>query len=36
DSETFQRTKAGYRLLARAMSLSPTLRYMAQYHRYAF
>lgn len=36
DSETFQRTKAAYRLLARAMSLSPTLRYMAQYHRYAF
>ncbi|ORB52602.1 methyltransferase [Mycobacteroides saopaulense] len=36
DSETFQRTKMAYRLLAKAMSLSPTLRYMAQYHRYAF
>lgn len=36
DSETFQRTKTAYRLLAKAMSLSPTLRYMAQYHRYAF
>lgn len=36
DSESFRQTKTAYRLLAKAMSLSPTLRYMAQYHRYAF
>ncbi|TDZ81931.1 class I SAM-dependent methyltransferase [Mycobacteroides salmoniphilum] len=36
DSEAFRKTKTAYRLLAKTMSLSPTLRYMAQYHRYAF
>lgn len=36
DAESFQQTKTAYRLLAKAMSLSATLRYMAQYHRYAF
>ncbi|AYM41950.1 methyltransferase [Mycobacteroides chelonae] len=36
DSATFQQTRTAYRLLAKAMSVSPTLRYMAQYHRYAF
>ncbi|MUM18752.1 class I SAM-dependent methyltransferase [Mycobacterium sp. CBMA271] len=36
DSFSFQRVPAAYRLLAKVMSLSPKLRYMAQYHRYAF
>lgn len=36
DSFSFQRVPAAYRALARVMSLSDTLRYMAQYHRYAF
>lgn len=35
DSPTFQDVSGGYRVLARVMSLSDKLRYMAQYHRYA-
>ncbi|MGH3723756.1 MAG: class I SAM-dependent methyltransferase [Mycobacterium sp.] len=36
DSFSFQRVPTAYRALARVMSLSNKLRYMAQYHRYAF
>lgn len=36
DSETFKRVRVVYRVMANLMSLVPALRYMAQYHRYAF
>jgi O-methyltransferase involved in polyketide biosynthesis len=36
DSDTFTRLPGRYRLLAKVMSLAPALRYMSQYHRYAF
>ena len=36
DSPTFADVWWPYRVMAGAMSLSKTLRYMAQYHRYAF
>ncbi|MBA0048310.1 class I SAM-dependent methyltransferase [Mycobacteroides sp. LB1] len=36
DSFSFQRVPKAYRLLAKVMSLSNKLRYMAQYHRYSF
>jgi O-methyltransferase involved in polyketide biosynthesis len=36
DSDTFKDVPAVYRVVANAMSLLPALRYMAQYHRYAF
>ena len=36
DSATFQDVAWYYRVMARVMSVSPALRYMAQYHRYAF
>lgn len=36
DSPTFRDVAWYYRLLARTMSTLPSLRYMAQYHRYAF
>lgn len=36
DSSTFRDVAWYYRAMARAMSALPALRYMAQYHRYAF
>jgi hypothetical protein len=36
DSATFAEVSLPYRVMARVMSVSTTLRYMAQYHRYAF
>jgi O-methyltransferase involved in polyketide biosynthesis len=36
DSETFRAIPGPYRLLGKMMSAVPALRYMAQYHRYAF
>ena len=36
DSDAFMRVPAAYRLMARVMSWVPALRYMSQYHRYAF
>ncbi len=36
DSPTFAELASPYRVMARVMSLSKKLRYMAQYHRYAF
>ena len=36
DSDAFTRVPAAYRLMARVMSWVPALRYMSQYHRYAF
>lgn len=36
DSPTFRDVAWYYRAMARAMSTLPSLRYMAQYHRYAF
>jgi len=36
DSDTFKRVPGMYRVMAKVMSLAPTLRYMSQYHRYAF
>jgi O-methyltransferase involved in polyketide biosynthesis len=36
DSDAFMRVPAAYRLMARGMSWVPALRYMSQYHRYAF
>lgn len=36
DSPTFDQVPTEFRVMARVMSLSKTLRYMAQYHRYAF
>jgi O-methyltransferase involved in polyketide biosynthesis len=36
DSATFREVWWAYRVMAKVMSLSPKLRYMAQYHRYAF
>jgi len=36
DSDTFKRVPAAYRLMATVMSWVPALRYMSQYHRYAF
>ncbi|HKV19257.1 MAG TPA: class I SAM-dependent methyltransferase [Mycobacterium sp.] len=36
DSPTFRQVSFPFRAMARVMSLSRTLRYMAQYHRYAF
>lgn len=36
DSPTFADVSPPYRVMARVMSLSSKLRYMAQYHRYAF
>jgi O-methyltransferase involved in polyketide biosynthesis len=36
DSEAFRAIPGPYRLMGTAMSTVPALRYMAQYHRYAF
>lgn len=36
DAEAFDLVRPAYRLLADVMSRVPALRYMAQYHRYAF
>jgi O-methyltransferase involved in polyketide biosynthesis len=36
DSPTFADVSLPYRVMARTMSLSSKLRYMAHYHRYAF
>lgn len=36
DAASFREVSVGYRVMARAMSTVPALRYMAQYHRYAF
>lgn len=36
DSSTFRAVAWYYRALGRVMSVAPALRYMAQYHRYAF
>ena len=36
DSATFAEVSWPYRVMAKVMSVSSTLRYMAQYHRYAF
>jgi O-methyltransferase involved in polyketide biosynthesis len=36
ESDTFRKLPGYYRLMVKAMSLVPALRYMAQYHRYAF
>jgi len=36
DSDAFNRVPAAYRLMATVMSWLPALRYMSQYHRYAF
>lgn len=36
DSETFRAIPGPYRAMGRVMSVLPALRFMAQYHRYAF
>jgi O-methyltransferase involved in polyketide biosynthesis len=36
DSDTFKGVWVAYRVMANLMSLVPALRYMSQYHRYAF
>jgi len=36
DADTFKRAPGAYRRMAKVMSWVPTLRYMSQYHRYAF
>jgi O-methyltransferase involved in polyketide biosynthesis len=36
ESDTFKRLPGYYRLMVKVMSAVPVLRYMAQYHRYAF
>ena len=36
ESEAFRAIPGPYRLMGKVMSALPTLRYMAQYHRYAF
>ena len=36
DADTFEKLAWYYRVMTRMMSLVPALRYMAQYHRYAF
>lgn len=36
DSQSFRAVGGGYRLMGKLMSAVPVLRYMAQYHRYAF
>ena len=36
DSDTFKRVPPAYRVMAKVMSWVPALRYMSQYHRYAF
>ncbi|MEU7633679.1 class I SAM-dependent methyltransferase [Nocardia sp. NPDC049220] len=36
DSDTFAQAPGVYRVLGKVMSLVPSLRYMAQYHRYTF
>jgi len=36
DADSFKEVSRGYRLMAKVMSVVPSLRYMAQYHRYAF
>jgi hypothetical protein len=36
DSETFRDVWWAYRVMAKVMSAVHALRYMAQYHRYAF
>jgi O-methyltransferase involved in polyketide biosynthesis len=36
ESDTFADVSLPYRVMAKVMSLSSTLRYLAQYHRYAF
>lgn len=36
DSEPFSRTRPAYRVMATLLSWVPALRYLAQYHRYAF
>jgi hypothetical protein len=35
-SDTFTDVSWPYRVMAKVMSLHPAMRYMAQYHRYAF
>jgi hypothetical protein len=36
ESDTFTDVSWPYRVMAKVMSLHPAMRYMAQYHRYAF
>ncbi|WP_319452700.1 MULTISPECIES: class I SAM-dependent methyltransferase [unclassified Mycobacterium] len=36
DAASFKDVSPGYRVMAKVMSAVPSLRYMAQYHRYAF
>jgi O-methyltransferase involved in polyketide biosynthesis len=36
DSDTFKRVPGVYQVMGKVMSLVPAMRYMAQYHRYAF
>jgi O-methyltransferase involved in polyketide biosynthesis len=36
ESDTFKKLAWYYRLMTKVMSVTPALRYMAQYHRYAF
>jgi O-methyltransferase involved in polyketide biosynthesis len=36
ESDTFTRLPGYYRLMVKVMTAVPVLRYMAQYHRYAF
>jgi O-methyltransferase involved in polyketide biosynthesis len=36
ESDTFADVSWPYRVMAKVMSLHPAMRYMAQYHRYAF
>ena len=36
DAASFRELSLGYRVMASVMSVAPRLRYMAQYHRYAF
>ncbi len=36
DAASFRELSLGYRVMASIMSVAPRLRYMAQYHRYAF
>ena len=36
DAASFKEISIGYRVMAKVLSVVPALRYMAQYHRYAF
>ncbi len=36
ESDTFKKLAWYYRVMTKVMSVAPALRYMAQYHRYAF